>query len=50
VSISPGDKLEFVGDRLRFRKSSPRWRILGREEIDEIEEDSTEIERQRSEK
>jgi len=24
VSISPGDRLEFVGDRLRFEKSSPR--------------------------
>ena len=31
VSISPGDRLEFVGDRLRFEKSSPRWRIVGRE-------------------
>ena len=29
VSISPGDRLEFVGDRLRFEKSSPRWRIVG---------------------
>ena len=35
VSISPGDRLEFVGDRLRFEKSSPRWRIVGREEIEE---------------
>jgi len=42
VSISPG------GDRLRFEKSSPRWRIVGREEIHEMEEDSTEIGRQRS--
>ena len=31
VSISPGDRLEFVGDQLRFEKSSPRWRIVGRE-------------------
>ena len=31
VSISPGDRLEFVGDRLRFEKSSPRWRIVGRD-------------------
>ena len=22
-------RLEFVGDRLRFEKSSPRWRIVG---------------------
>ena len=29
MSISPSDKLEFVGDRLRFGKSSPRWRIVG---------------------
>ena len=29
VSISP----EFVGVRLGFEKSSPRWRIVGREEI-----------------
>jgi len=29
VSISPGDRLGFVGDRLRFEKSSPRWRIVG---------------------
>ena len=29
VSISPGDRLEFVGDRLKFEKSSPRWRIVG---------------------
>ena len=48
VLISPGDRLEFVRDRLRFEKSSPRWRIVGREEIDEIEEDSTEIGRHRS--
>ena len=38
----------FVGVRLRFEKSSPRWRIVGREEIKEIEEDSTEIENQKS--
>ena len=31
VSISPGDRLEFVRDRLRFEKSSPRWRIIGKE-------------------
>ena len=31
VSISPGDRLGYVGDRLRFEKSSPRWRIVGRE-------------------
>ena len=48
VSISPSDRLEFVGDQFRFRKSSPRWRIIGREEIEEIEEGSTEIGRQRS--
>ena len=24
VSISPGDRLGYVGDRLRFEKSSPR--------------------------
>ena len=35
VSISPGDRLEFVGDGLRFEKSLPRWRIVGREEIEE---------------
>ena len=46
MSISPGDRLEFVGDRLRFKKSSPKWRIIGREEIEEIEEGSTEIGRQ----
>ena len=34
VSISPDDRLEFVEDRLRFGKSSPRWRIVGREEIE----------------
>ena len=45
VSISQGDRLEFIGDRLRFEKSSPRWRIVGREEIDEVEEDSTETEK-----
>jgi len=27
-----------VGVWLRFRKSSPRWRIVGREEIKKIEE------------
>ena len=27
VSISPGDILEFVGVRLRFEKSSPRWSL-----------------------
>jgi len=48
VSISPGDILEFVGARLRFEKSSPRWRIVGKEEIEEIKTDSTEIENQRS--
>jgi len=41
VSILPGDRLEFVGDRLRFVKSSPRWRIVRREEIEEMEEGST---------
>ena len=55
MSISPGDKLGYVGDRLRFEKSSPRWRIIRREEIEEMEEmeemeeDSTEIGRQRNE-
>ena len=51
MSISPGDGLGYVGDRLRFEKSSPRWRIVEREEIEEMEEmeeDSTEIERQRN--
>ena len=48
VSISPGDRLEFVGDRLKFEKSSPRWRIVGREEIEEMKEGSTEIGRQKS--
>ena len=48
VSILPGDRLEFIGDRLRFEKSSPRWKIIGREEIEEMEEGSTEIGRQRS--
>ena len=38
----------FVGVRLRFEKSSPRWRIVRREEIEEIEEDSTEIGNQSS--
>jgi len=50
VSISPGDRLEFVEDRLKFEKSSPRWRIVGKEEIEEMKEGSTEIGRQRSEK
>ena len=45
---SPGDRLEFVGDRLRFEKSSMRWRIIGREEIEEMEEGSTEMGRQKS--
>ena len=27
VTISPGDRLEFVEDRLRFEKSSPRWSL-----------------------
>jgi len=31
VSISPGDILEFVGVRLRFEKSLPRWRIVEKE-------------------
>ena len=31
VLISPGDRLGYVGDQLRFEKSSPRWRIVGRE-------------------
>ena len=31
----------FVGVRLSFEKISPRWRIVGREEIKKIEEDST---------
>ena len=39
VSISPGDRLEFFGDQLRFEKSSPRWRIIEREEIGEIKRD-----------
>ena len=46
MSISLGDRLEFVEDRLRFEKSSTTWRIIGREEIEEIEEGSTEIGRQ----
>ena len=48
VSISPGDRLEFVGDQLRFEKSSLRWRIIGREKIEEMEEGSIEIGRQMS--
>jgi len=48
VSILPGDRLEFIGDRLRFEKSSLRWRIVRREEIEEMEKGSTEIRRQRS--
>ena len=48
MSISPGDRLKVVGVQLRFEKSSPRWRIIGREVIDEIEKDSTEIGRHRS--
>ena len=32
---SPGDILKFVGVRLRFEKSSPRWRIVGRDRGDE---------------
>ena len=41
VSISPGDRLGYVGDRLRFGKSSPRWRIVGEREVivEEVEED-----------
>ena len=31
VSISPGDILVFAGVRLSFVKSSPKWRIVGRE-------------------
>ena len=27
VSISPGDRLEFVEDQLRFEKSSSRWSL-----------------------
>jgi len=34
VSISPGDIVEFIGVRLRFGNYSPRWRIVGREEIE----------------
>ena len=37
----------FIEVRLRFEKSSPRWRIIGREEIKEIQEDSTETESQK---
>ena len=33
VSILPDDILVFAGVRLRFEKSLPRWRIVGREEI-----------------
>ena len=34
VSILPGDRLGFVGDRLIFwKKSSSRWRIVGKREI-----------------
>ena len=44
VSISPRSCVNFarcsIGVRLRFEKSSSRWRIIGREEIKEIEEDS----------
>ena len=47
MSIFPGDILMFVRVRLRFEKSSPRWEIVGREEIEKIEEGSTEIGRQR---
>ena len=50
MSISPGDRLKFVGDQLRYGKSSPRWRIEGREEIEETSEDSTEIENQKEQK
>ena len=46
MSISPCDRLEFVGDRVRFEKSSLRWRIIGGEEIEEMEEGRTEIENQ----
>ena len=35
VSILSGDILVFVGVRLRFEKSSPRWRIVGRDRRDE---------------
>ena len=38
VSISPGDILEFIGVRLRFRISSPRWRIVGREKTWKLDE------------
>ena len=46
--ISPGDRLEFVGDQLRFEKFSLRWRIVGKEEIEKTSEGSIEIGRQRS--
>jgi len=48
VSISPRDRLELVEDRLRFEKFSPRWRIVGKEEIEKTSEGSIEIGRQRS--
>ena len=41
-------RLEFVGDRLRFEKSSPRWRITGERGDRGVEEGSTKIENQRS--
>jgi len=48
VSILPDDILEFVRVWFRFEKSSTRWRIVRRGEIEEMEEGSTEIGRQRS--
>ena len=44
------DRLEFIGDRLRFEKSSLRCIIVGIEEIEETSEDSTEISRLREQK
>ena len=41
VSISPGDRLEFIENRLRFEKSSPRWRIVRKREgiAEEVDKD-----------
>ena len=41
--ISPGERLGYVGDRLRFEKSSPRWRIVGEEVVEEVDEEKKEI-------
>ena len=41
VSISSGDRLGYVRNRLRFweKKSSPRWRIVGKREFTDGEVD-----------